>query len=246
MHLFQISHQSRMTRSKAVVPSRLPSWQQPRHVLFTLFPFEILQDLKRPKPLRILTTPWRASDRLQMLKKTQPTAELPPSLPPSPPQSPVETFSEPCCNAETGSKLSISFTFLPRLTLPAPNQLPALLPSKKRSRQTKKEDSKSNPASSSTSLDKKTKRVLNPGRRANCGPPAGLGPCFACKRKNTPYWRHSWLNNKILCNACGIRFVKYELYCAGCFHVPCKEDGGKHTKVCARCGRSDMVVAKRA
>lgn len=50
--------------------------------------------------------------------------------------------------------------------------------------------------------------------------------CGACKTSKTPYWRDSWSDAFILCNACGLRYSKFKRYCNACSYVPRKEDKG--------------------
>jgi len=57
--------------------------------------------------------------------------------------------------------------------------------------------------------------------------------CGSCKSSKTPYWRDSWSNAFILCNACGLRYSKFKRYCNECAYVPRKED--KSTPCCAQC-----------
>jgi hypothetical protein len=60
----------------------------------------------------------------------------------------------------------------------------------------------------------------------------GKRECAACFTKKTPYWRNSW-DDLLLCNACGIRYHKYRIYCKKCKYVPRKEERG--LKSCPRC-----------
>lgn len=62
----------------------------------------------------------------------------------------------------------------------------------------------------------------------------GLHPiCGSCKTQNTPYWRDSWSDLFILCNACGLRYSKFKRYCFDCSYVPRKEDKG--APCCTQC-----------
>lgn len=57
--------------------------------------------------------------------------------------------------------------------------------------------------------------------------------CGACKTSQTPYWRDSWSDAFILCNACGLRYSKFKRYCNACSYVPRKEDKGFSS--CTQC-----------
>jgi hypothetical protein len=62
----------------------------------------------------------------------------------------------------------------------------------------------------------------------------GTNPrCASCKTTKTPYWRDSWNQGFILCNACGLRYSKFKRRCGGCNYVPRKED--KTSRQCSQC-----------
>lgn len=57
--------------------------------------------------------------------------------------------------------------------------------------------------------------------------------CGCCGTTNTPLWRD--LSPDLpLCNACGIRYKKYNKICPTCHYVPCKSE--RDRKICSRCG----------
>lgn len=63
----------------------------------------------------------------------------------------------------------------------------------------------------------------------------GLHPvCASCNTDKTPYWRDSWNQGFILCNACGLRYSKFKRRCVNCNYVPRKED--KNQRQCSQCG----------
>jgi len=65
----------------------------------------------------------------------------------------------------------------------------------------------------------------------------GLHPnCGSCGTSKTPYWRESWTEAFILCNACGLRFSKFRRRCLKCNYVPRKEDKG--ARECTQCAGS--------
>ncbi|KAF1742928.1 hypothetical protein MXB_665 [Myxobolus squamalis] len=49
--------------------------------------------------------------------------------------------------------------------------------------------------------------------------------CRSCKTLITPLWRDT-VEGITLCNACGIRFRKYQLMCNNCHYVPIKYEHG--------------------
>lgn len=60
--------------------------------------------------------------------------------------------------------------------------------------------------------------------------------CASCHTDKTPYWRDSWNQGFILCNACGLRYSKFKRKCSLCNYVPRKED--KHLRICPQCNGS--------
>ena len=58
--------------------------------------------------------------------------------------------------------------------------------------------------------------------------------CASCQTDKTPYWRDSWNQGFILCNACGLRYSKFKRRCTECNYVPRKEDKGE--RKCPMCG----------
>mmetsp|Transcript_5869 Transcript_5869/g.14917 ORF Transcript_5869/g.14917 Transcript_5869/m.14917 type:complete len:439 (+) Transcript_5869:291-1607(+) len=58
------------------------------------------------------------------------------------------------------------------------------------------------------------------------------GNCVCCEATNTPLWREG-KNGCRLCNACGIRWVKYGIACDNCKYVPRKSEASK--EACPRC-----------
>ena len=74
--------------------------------------------------------------------------------------------------------------------------------------------------------------------------------CVCCHVTSTPLWRDAG-HGRVLCNACGIRFKKYGLFCNNCSvrtllvsilslphvffvqYVPCKNE--RDSKICRRC-----------
>jgi len=56
--------------------------------------------------------------------------------------------------------------------------------------------------------------------------------CVCCGTTSTPLWRDAG-QGRVLCNACGIRFKKYGLFCPNCAYVPCKTE--REFKSCRRC-----------
>jgi len=84
-----------------------------------------------------------------------------------------------------------------------------------------------NSVPSSPNLEPKSPRVPYKGK-------FGLHPtCGSCKTTRTPYWRDSWSDSFILCNACGLRYSKFKKYCHDCSYVPRKED--KEASCCPLC-----------
>jgi hypothetical protein len=81
------------------------------------------------------------------------------------------------------------------------------------------------PARSKKMTRKEPKNSVNPTY-------LGKRECGACGTKKTPYWRDGW-DGLYLCNACGIRYHKYHIYCKKCKYVPRKEERG--SKYCIRC-----------
>jgi len=65
--------------------------------------------------------------------------------------------------------------------------------------------------------------------------------CACCGTSNTPLWRDVQPDLP-LCNACGIRYKKYNKICSSCHYVPCKSE--RDNKACSRCG--DVLHAKNA
>ena len=57
--------------------------------------------------------------------------------------------------------------------------------------------------------------------------------CASCKTKKTPLWRDAE-DGTPHCNACGIRFKKYRMYCPLCSYIPRKDE--KFGKTCCQCG----------
>jgi hypothetical protein len=57
--------------------------------------------------------------------------------------------------------------------------------------------------------------------------------CYACGVTEAVYWRPSWVLGKRLCNACGIRFMKYGKHCPRCLYVPIGVELRQH--VCLKC-----------
>jgi len=57
--------------------------------------------------------------------------------------------------------------------------------------------------------------------------------CASCHTDKTPYWRDSWNQGFILCNACGLRYSKFKRRCRECNYVPRKED--KNERLCPQC-----------
>jgi len=62
-------------------------------------------------------------------------------------------------------------------------------------------------------------------------------PCACCGKRDTPLWRDIPMGHPhggtSLCNACGIRYKKYGVYCPNCSYVP---DKRQHRKFyCPRC-----------
>eukprot|EP00037_Helgoeca_nana_P012328 m.111700 g.111700 ORF g.111700 m.111700 type:complete len:481 (+) comp21381_c0_seq1:760-2202(+) len=58
------------------------------------------------------------------------------------------------------------------------------------------------------------------------------GNCVCCDAVNTPLWREG-KHGARLCNACGIRWVKYGIACDTCKYVPRKSEASK--ELCPRC-----------
>ncbi|XP_015911053.1 GATA-type zinc finger protein 1 isoform X2 [Parasteatoda tepidariorum] len=58
--------------------------------------------------------------------------------------------------------------------------------------------------------------------------------CASCSVKKTPLWRDAE-DGTPLCNACGIRYKKYKMRCASCWHIPKKDEF--HPR-CRSCGSS--------
>ena len=57
--------------------------------------------------------------------------------------------------------------------------------------------------------------------------------CASCKTRKTPLWRDAE-DGTSYCNACGIRFKKYRIYCSLCSYIPRKDE--KFGKTCFKCG----------
>eukprot|EP00038_Savillea_parva_P005842 m.160286 g.160286 ORF g.160286 m.160286 type:complete len:521 (-) comp11924_c0_seq1:387-1949(-) len=72
----------------------------------------------------------------------------------------------------------------------------------------------------------KKRRPLSRGRKDK------LGNCVCCDATSTPLWREG-KNGCRLCNACGIRWVKYGIACDSCKYVPRKSEASK--ELCPRC-----------
>eukprot|EP00039_Didymoeca_costata_P027820 m.19258 g.19258 ORF g.19258 m.19258 type:complete len:519 (-) comp6524_c0_seq1:115-1671(-) len=78
----------------------------------------------------------------------------------------------------------------------------------------------SNPPSSRASKTLKTTSApatANKGRRP--------GKCVCCKTEETPLWRKG-RQGKMLCNACGKRWLRYGVACSSCDYVPRKHETG--------------------
>lgn len=50
--------------------------------------------------------------------------------------------------------------------------------------------------------------------------------CASCGTRITPYWRDSWCTELMLCNACGLRYLKTAQRCRGCGRVPRRDNLG--------------------
>jgi len=90
------------------------------------------------------------------------------------------------------------------------------------------------------STSSKNLAVHYPSRSASTSPHSpykgrhGANPrCASCKTTKTPYWRDSWNQGFILCNACGLRYSKFKRRCTQCNYVPKKEDKGN--RCCTQC-----------
>lgn len=70
------------------------------------------------------------------------------------------------------------------------------------------------------------KRVSSRGRKERGG------SCVCCEATSTPLWREG-RKGDLLCNACGIRWVKYGIACESCKYVPRKSEATKLN--CPRC-----------
>uniref|UniRef100_A0A4W3JN82 GATA-type domain-containing protein n=1 Tax=Callorhinchus milii TaxID=7868 RepID=A0A4W3JN82_CALMI len=46
--------------------------------------------------------------------------------------------------------------------------------------------------------------------------------CASCQTRQTPLWRQTG-DGTTLCNACGIRYKKYQTHCDSCWYVPRRE-----------------------
>ncbi|CAJ1053514.1 GATA-type zinc finger protein 1 [Xyrichtys novacula] len=57
--------------------------------------------------------------------------------------------------------------------------------------------------------------------------------CASCCTTKTPVWRDAE-DGTPLCNACGIRYKKYRVRCANCWHIPRKESNSN--SCCLKCG----------
>ncbi|KAF0987383.1 hypothetical protein HZS_6329 [Henneguya salminicola] len=65
--------------------------------------------------------------------------------------------------------------------------------------------------------------------------------CNSCETLITPLWRHT-LEGIALCNACGIRFRKYQLKCNNCHYVPTKYEHG--LIFCPACTKGTIIKSK--
>eukprot|EP00038_Savillea_parva_P005653 m.159427 g.159427 ORF g.159427 m.159427 type:complete len:545 (-) comp11792_c0_seq1:306-1940(-) len=76
--------------------------------------------------------------------------------------------------------------------------------------------------------------AAKPSRRSSAKRerPPKSGQCACCKSTSTPLWREG-RNGVQLCNACGIRWVKYGIACIGCNYVPRKSESAD--PFCPRC-----------
>lgn len=54
-------------------------------------------------------------------------------------------------------------------------------------------------------------------------PPRTMGPCACCQCVVTPLWRKGY-RGSILCNACGVRWLKYKMVCSKCEYIPRKRE----------------------
>ena len=81
-------------------------------------------------------------------------------------------------------------------------------------------------------LSRSQEYLLAPPARKPMAPAPGGFVCSCCGSTSTPLWREG-KNSIKLCNACGIRWVKYGISCEKCFYVPRKGEGAG---LCARCG----------
>ncbi|XP_062420537.1 GATA-type zinc finger protein 1 [Pungitius pungitius] len=64
--------------------------------------------------------------------------------------------------------------------------------------------------------------------------------CESCCTRKTPMWRDAE-DGTPLCNACGIRYKKYRVRCAKCWHIPRKE--GNSNSRCIKCGSPLRLTA---
>ncbi|XP_028311233.1 GATA-type zinc finger protein 1 [Gouania willdenowi] len=58
--------------------------------------------------------------------------------------------------------------------------------------------------------------------------------CASCCTRKTPMWRDAE-DGTPLCNACGIRYKKYRVRCANCWHIPRKDSNSN--SYCLKCGK---------
>lgn len=144
----------------------------------------------------------------------------------------AKSFTVP--SVEEFSRIESEFMDAVKRKRRVPSQSPDLfasspsLPSTPRSR-TPKEPSTPKTFNTTLSVPKSpaTPRVPYKGK-------FGLHPtCGSCKTQKTPYWRDSWSDSFILCNACGLRYSKFKRYCVECSYVPRKEDKG--APCCTQC-----------
>ena len=57
--------------------------------------------------------------------------------------------------------------------------------------------------------------------------------CASCGTEKTPLWRDAD-DGTPLCNACGIRYKKYNIRCLRCWYIPRKEEN--RSTLCPGCG----------
>ncbi|KAF9963889.1 DNA-binding transcription repressor [Modicella reniformis] len=116
-------------------------------------------------------------------------------------------------------------------------------------------------SSTSSPFDSVTGSGGGSGSRASSGSGSGSGSsskhCEACGAKETPCWRPGYIPNTVLCNSCGLRYKKSNVFCTkvNCKYIPLKteyasmeadrQDHGRDYLICIQCkGRVSLPIPK--